>query len=135
MRHWRLFVLVMVFVYYLFSLALVILPLAFSNQYTEISDQYQDMPPLERLAGTLLPAILLLFAIIVGLCFLAFERLKTGLTICMLFGGIWLALQISIAEGVNLFRPLTEILLLLICLLTFRTKNRQTPIDLELSED
>ncbi|MBK9292360.1 MAG: hypothetical protein IPM52_12140 [Bacteroidetes bacterium] len=113
----QLFVFTLTLAYYLLSLILLMLPLWWSEQQARIWDLYPHFISRDSFMQLLLLIAFLHLAILAGLILIAFRRLKAGLWLLTVAGGIWLALQFARAEGQALLRPVAELLLIGTCLL------------------
>jgi hypothetical protein len=123
MSNRQFFVCLLALVYFLVSLALLFVPLWFLGQQGPLASQYADLP-LHGFFSTILILIIILHAgILSSLILICLRKARTGLWMLVVFGGIWLALQLTHVEGVGFLRPVAEMLILILCVLSFANRK------------
>ncbi|HMM12711.1 MAG TPA: hypothetical protein PKE03_11515 [Bacteroidales bacterium] len=127
MNNRQLFVFVLALVYYITSLVFLLLPLIFSDQQAELARQYTDILPVRLFVNLLMLLIVLHLMIVLSLILIAFGRKRVGLWLLVVFGGLWLALQLTLVEDHNFIRPVAEVLILMLCLVAFGKRAQQLP--------
>lgn len=138
MNNRQFFILVLALVYYLMSLALLLIPLLYSKQQAELLQLYPDIPSLPTFFNLVFLLLTIHILIIASLVFTALKRKRTGLWMLIICGGIWLALQFTRDEGLNLLRPVAEIVVLALFILVFgvnRAKEPLVKVDHEVTEN
>lgn len=138
MNNRQFFVLVLALVYYLLSLALLLIPLIYSRQQAELLQLYPDIPSLPTFFNLVFLLLALHILIIASLVFTAITRKKAGLWMLVISGGIWLAFQFARDEGLNLLRPVAEVVVLALFILVFGVNRAKEPllkVDPEVAEN
>ncbi len=137
MNNRQFFILVLALVYYLLSLALLSMPLLYSRQQAELIALYPEFLTPNAFYNPLLLILVLHAFVITSLILTAFISKKTGLWMLVICAGIWLTLQFTRGEGLNLFRPFAEIFILSLFILAFepkRAKRSEVKPDTETSD-
>lgn len=128
MNNRQFFILVLALVYYLMSLALLLIPLLYSKQQAELLQLYPDIPSLPTFFNLVFLLLTIHILIIASLVFTALTRKRTGLWMLIICGGIWLALQFTRDEGLNLLRPVAESVVLALFILVFGVNRAKEPL-------
>lgn len=128
MNNRQFFILVLALVYYLMSLALLLIPLLYSKQQAELLQLYPDIPSLPTFFNLVFLLLTIHILIIASLVFTALTRKRTGVWMLIICGGIWLALQFTRDEGLNLLRPVAESVVLALFILVFGVNRAKEPL-------